>query len=158
MYWLLDKIGRPREAHGVNSPEEYMQRAKEFLIRHGQRPILREREGPQPVAYVSDGRWVCDCDCGNGPSVDPEWRLAVCFECGSIWRPVIPARYREAERVLLARPSPANRHWFPDPKIARRVGLLKAETIGDLKRDNQRMGLPAEIPDEEVKSDALDGA
>ncbi len=150
MYWLQHRIGRPREAHGVNSPEEYMQRAKEFLLRHGQRPTLRERQGPQPTAYVSDGRWVCDCDCGNGPSVDPEWRLAVCFECGSVWRPVIPARYREAEQLLLARPDVRNRHWFPDRKAAARAGLTRPETLEDLRRDNQLMGILEGPPSPEI--------
>lgn len=137
MYWLNNAIGRPEQAHGVRTEEEYRQRAMEFLARHGRLPVLKERDGDQPPAYVSEGRWVCDCDCGNGPSASPEWGIAICFECGSIWRPIIPADHAEGEEALLQRPLPRYRHWFPDDVIARQRGRTRAETVNDLRRENR---------------------
>lgn len=139
MRWLDRVIGRPEQAHRVKTPEEYRQKAQAFLLRHGASPVLRERTEQSP-AYVSDGRWVCDCDCGNSPSVSPEWGMAVCFECGSVWQPTMPADYREAERILLARSSVFNRHYFPTDHLARRRGLVRAETVADLRRENRAHG------------------
>lgn len=99
--------------------------------------------GQRPTAYVSDGRWVCDCSCGNSPSVDPEWRLAVCFRCGAIIRPLVPPDVGAAEAALLARPHPSLRHYFPGHKEARKWGLPVRERAPDLERQNLENGLPA---------------
>ncbi|MFH1604556.1 MAG: hypothetical protein ABIH03_11685 [Pseudomonadota bacterium] len=140
MRWLQNTIGRPQQAHGVGSPDAYRRRAKAFLLKHGVPPILIER-GEHPMAYVSDGRWVCDCDCGNGPSVSPEWEMAICLECGSVYVPTMPADYERAETVLLKRPSPKFRHWFPDARVALRKGIGRAETLADLRDQNRLAGV-----------------
>lgn len=137
---LRNVIGRPQQAHGVKSEQEYRQAARRFLLKHGLPPILTERD-ERPVAYVSDGRWVCDCDCGNGPSVSPEWGLAVCFECGSVWRPMLPEEWEEVERLLLARPHPRLRHFFPSVGVALGKGRMQTETVDDLAAENTAMGV-----------------
>lgn len=127
---LLSKVvGGPEQAHGVRSEAEYRLRAKSFLLRHGLQPILVERT-ERPEAYVSDSRWVIDCDCGNGPSASPEWGIAICLECGAVYRPTFPEDLGDVEAALLARPSPRNRHWHPE-----------RETAADLRHENRAHGI-----------------
>jgi len=122
-------IGGPQQAHGVRSEAEYRRTAKAFLLRHGVKPMLVERDD-RPTAYISDGRWVIDCDCGNGPSGSPDWGIAICYECGSVYRPLFPVDLTDVEMVLLARPRASNRHYHPD-----------RESIADLRRENRAHGL-----------------
>ncbi len=144
---LENEIGRPQHVHRVNSEQEYRAAASRFLDLNGQPAVLRERNAEQqPAAYISDGRWVCDCDCGNCPSASPEWGIAICFECGSVWRPIIPREAEAAELVLLERPNPRNRHYLPAERPAVRKGLMRAETLDDIKNENVSHGLP--VPDE----------
>ncbi len=140
MYWLQQGIGRPQQAHGVQSPDEYREAVKAFLLRHGLKPVLCERP-ERPVAYVSDGRWVVDCDCGNGCIASPEWGLALCFECGGAYHPPFPSDLADVEAVLLARPHPRDRHYFPEAELARARGIARAETVHDLRRENQAHGI-----------------
>lgn len=90
--------------------------ALEFGRRHG----FFNRLSPQqtrPEAFVSQGRWVINCTCGNGPSASPEWELAVCLECGKVWQPVFPDRRELLETVLLSRERMANRNWEPAESV-----------------------------------------
>lgn len=136
---LHDVIGTPVEMHQVASAEAYIQRAKEFLVAHGGRPIIAESE-QRPHAYVSHGVWVCQCVCGNGCSAHPEWGIAVCFECGALYRPIFPKDRAVGEAALVARPDQRTRNWFPHDEVARRHGLGKGETVASLERENrQRM-------------------
>jgi hypothetical protein len=135
---LRNVIGGPREAHGVDSPDSYARRAKAFLIKHGLSTGLQDR--PQtPSAYVSDGRWVVDCDCGNAPSASHEWGLAICFECGSVYRPHFPADRGEIEAELLKRPV-ANRHFFGDTWVAFRR-RRSVDTLDTLRAENVAHGI-----------------
>lgn len=126
------------------SGDEYLTRAKQSLLARGVPPLLREHPD-RPAAYISDGRWVVDCPnfpCRNGPSASPEWGIAVCFECGAVITPVFPDDLAAAEDVLLARIDPLARHFFPDERIAHRKGLVRAETVKDLEKENRAAGLP----------------
>ena len=104
------RIGRPLEAHGARTPQEY------YLLQYGFIKQLKNTysqfEWDVPwmdvlVAHpiVRAGRWVVFCRCGNAPSVDPEWHLALCFECGAI-HAAIPIRkdWKDVEQVLMHRP------------------------------------------------------
>lgn len=125
----------PLHVHGVRTPEEYraLQRS---AIANGKtaRPGLNWKE-PWPSdrgrsAFVSGGKWIVICDCGNGPSADPEWRLALCLECGAVYEDVaLPDDRAEIERLLLERAQVSNRHWH------------RAETVSDLARDNAAHGV-----------------
>lgn len=141
---LHARIGNPETQHGVADVEEYKRFALGVLRQLHPRtaPKLIERT-ERPAAYVSDGRWVMDClACGNGPSAHPEWGIAVCCECGAVYKPTFPKDWSSAERVLLARDLPAQRHFFPDVTVATSKGLAKAETVGDLIRENAERGVP----------------
>lgn len=145
MTQFLQQIGTPEHAHGVATPADYRTFAlnvyRSLLPRHKRgEAALRERK-ERPVAYVSDGRWVIDCECGNGPSAHPEWELAICCECGSLYRPRFPKDREAVERVLLARPHPTRRHFFPHKQLSKRVGMKRAETLRDLIRENAERGV-----------------
>lgn len=53
----------------------------------------RKVSGPAPLPYPDVALEADDvlrlrCSCGNAPAVDPEWRLACCYECGLIYTDV----------------------------------------------------------------------
>lgn len=142
MWWLMDKIGTPEDAHNVRSPQDYVAMARKVLSGNGVRPGRVHAVAAPVEAYVSDGRWVVQCACGNGPSAHPEWRLAVCFLCGAILEAVFPPNWRTGEAILLAREAPTRRHWFPHERVARRHGIERAESVLALARENRRHDRP----------------
>lgn len=136
--WLQNVIGGPKQAHAISTPDEYAARARAFLEARGQPPALSEATS-QPTAYVNDGRWVCDCPrafCNNSPSVSPDWGIAICLECGTVSRPMLPAFPASVERILLARPDARMRHFRPQD----------GETIRDLLKENAAHGRPLRVP------------
>jgi len=97
-------------------------------------------------AFVSGGCWVCLCPCGNAPAVDPEWRLAACFECGAIYHGIdVPKEWRNMERVLVAR-----------PKMAHRNAVAPPESVDSLVAENEAHGDP--VPDDLKKPKTEKGA
>ena len=133
----LHEIGRPLHAHGVRTPGEYRERQRIHLAElRRARPAIVWGEPHdaivQPLPFVSGGRWVVQCPCGNAPSADPGWRLACCFECGAIYADLaFPLEIAWIEALLLARPAQQNRHWFPH------------ESVADLARENTEHGIRA---------------
>jgi hypothetical protein len=133
--WPSDSLLTPLHVHGARTADEYraMQRR---AITNGktQRPALGWREpwvapGARE-AFVSGGKWIVACDCGNGPSADRTWQLACCFECGAVYEVVVfPDDVAEIERLLLARPKVGTRHW------------RQTETTADLARENAQHGV-----------------
>jgi len=140
---LRDRIGNPEIAHRVYSPAEYVARAKVVIVGLGGRPDMVRESGLTLPAFVSDGRWVVQCACGNGPSAHPDWRIAVCFECGAIHQVGMPTDWRAGEAALLARQHPHQRHWFPTDEVARRHGLERRETVSTLRRETRAHGREA---------------
>lgn len=140
---LRHAIAKPPEQHGVGSEAAYLAHARAFLLRLGI-PPGRMRAVPGPSrAYVSGGAWVVKCGCGNAPSAHPGgapgWPrpIAVCLECGAVHEAVVfPADWAAAEAVLLERPDPATRHYFPHRELAAWVGEDKAQTVAHLRREN----------------------
>lgn len=91
------------------------------------------REAGAIVAYVNHGRWVGDCACGSGVSLDPTFATARCmgFGCGAVYRDVVWPADREAiEAVLSLRRTWASRNWLP------------GETVADLIAENRAHGAP----------------
>ena len=124
-------ITGPLHAHGVRTPEEYLAKQRQHLQ---ELRIARSAQGfrdpwiaiARPAAFISGGRWVLMCACGNAPSVDPDWLLAACFECGAIYHAFeLPAERTTIERLLLERPQMRNRNW------------RAPETVEDLAAENE---------------------
>ena len=91
--------------------------------------------GDAVTVVVSGGKWLVCCRCGNYPSVHPDWRLALCFECGAMYERVqMPADAVAIEAVLVERPSLANRAWLPH------------ESVDDLIRQNIAHQIPVPAP------------
>jgi len=127
------RIGRPLEAHEVDSIEAYRARqAATIATLQAARPSMRLRSPfdaeDKPIPFVSAGRWVCLCPhCGNAPSFDPTWRAALCFECGARFLDLDPpAGWEQAEAILMRRPAMNSRHWFP---WAEPLAALEAENL-----------------------------
>lgn len=122
-------ITGPLFAHGVRTPEEYLARQREFIAQmRAAHPAYRWLDPwdaiGRPAAFISGGRWVLMCACGNAASVDPDWRLAACFECGAIYRSIeLPADRAAIEAVLLRRPEMRTRNW----RLPETLAFLEAE-------------------------------
>lgn len=105
--------------------------------RFGYAKPLTERP-EQPPSRVNHGRWVCDCACGSCAAVAPELDIAICCECGNVYRPLVPPDWQEAERVLLERPAVETRSFYP-------FGLARTgrppQSMADLRTENVRHGL-----------------
>lgn len=82
-----------------------------------------------PSAFVSGGRWLVECSCGNCPALAPEWGgLALCYECGAVYEGVAqPVDAEEIERLLVARKHPSMRYWNP------------TQAVETLRADNARL-------------------
>lgn len=123
----------PREHHAVKDVADY-RRAHQLKIERKQAQGMRVEvhEVAEPiVARVDAGSWLVDCDCGNGVSTDPEWKMGCCFGCGAVHVNVIfPEDHAEIERLLVARPQ-KNRHWVP------------GETLEQVRADNAANGARA---------------
>lgn len=148
----MREIGGPVECLRVKSEAEYVALAIRITAQLGGRGRIVETGEAKPVR-VSDGRWVVDCDCGNGCLAHPgdgseAWprAVAICTECARVYEPHFPRGWRSGRNVLLARPHPRNRQWFPNDADARRHGLSRRERLGDLVRENREHGLPRRPP------------
>ena len=113
-------IKTPCHVHpGVQTEADYRARQAEYLARMRQMyahlgdVVVHAAPAPAEV-FVSGGKWVVECPCGNCPSVHPDWRLALCFECGAVYEDVeVPLATRAIELCLVARQSLAARYWNP---------------------------------------------
>lgn len=128
-------LRRPEHIHNVQTPDDYKAfQAAMLQLQNGKRPQDRALApwtclAPRAV-YVAFGKWLLRCVCGNAPSVDPEWRLACCLECGAVFEQVaVPADYQAIEAVLLLRPAMRNQNWLP------------TETLDDLRAENAAHGV-----------------
>lgn len=133
--WLDNVIGTPVECLRVLSESDYRLWAKRVLSAHGAVATLTESD-EQPPAVVNDGRWVVRCACSNACIAHPGgaegWLepIAICAECGTVYRPVFPKNRAAAESALLARPDVRNRHWETHERLA------------NLVTENAERGLP----------------
>ncbi len=119
---MIFVIQTARDQHGVHDLEQWREAQRQHVARR-QRAGIRAavHDSPAPLhAYVNLGRWVCDCECGAGNATDPDWGLALCFDCGAMHPVIFPRadERAEIERLLLARPLSRNRNWIPGESIA----------------------------------------
>lgn len=110
----------------------------------------------RPVhAYVYEGQWVADCPAGcgsveflytqsrmNGPR-DVRRTFFQCSYCGyasdhMVW----PRREHEIIEILMRRPVPRNRNWYPkDHPVAIQFRLPHGQTPEDLRAENEEHGV-----------------
>jgi hypothetical protein len=122
---------------------------------------------PQPVvpeplaqqepawAYVYAGEWVADCPRGcnnveflftqsrmNGPR-DLRRPFYLCSYCGySCERIIWPRREHEIIEILMKRPVPSNRNWYPqDHPVALKFHIPHGQTPADLVAENEEHGV-----------------
>jgi len=103
-----------------------------------------EADAPPALAFVNSlsplediARWLALCpDCSVGAAyVWLDQPIMFCLHCanrtiGHTWRPVlVPVERVAIERLLLARPDPAHRHWTPD------------ESLDELRAQNVALGV-----------------
>lgn len=137
-------IMTPLHVNGCRTEAEY--RAKQRAAMAKGRARHPQFEWPDPWVcldpvdvLVSGGKWLVVCRCGNYPSVHPDWRVALCFECGAIYEGLtMPEDAADIEAVLVERQAPANRAWLPH------------ETIAELVAENVERGVA--VPDAVVLS------
>lgn len=128
------RIGRPREAHEVQTATAYrrwhaaqIQRAKRARPSLPWRPPFEAQITARPE--IRQGRWVLACPCGNAPSYDPDWQLACCVECGAVYTVAPPPDAAQIEAVLMMRPRMQNRNY------------LATETVTELRVENLAHGV-----------------
>ncbi len=121
----------------LDTPEQVREFWKGYAakMRETGRPYTLTRSRRKLHAYVSDGRWVADCECGDGVALWRENPDACCLGCGTVYSNIEwPDEIEEAERVLSARRSAGDRGWRPH----------EGETLDDLKIENLTRGVPLE--------------
>lgn len=140
-------IMSPLHVHGARTEREY-EALQRRMIANGRiaHHALNWRDPweseDQPPVFISGGKWLVRCECGNAPSVHPEWLVSRCFECGAIYRGLaLPVNADRIEAVLALRPRPSNRAWSG------------SETVEDLVVENVLHGV--KVPDSERALDAI---
>lgn len=123
---LPNFIKEPPHVHpGVATPEQYRQKQR-MVIRHNAQalPGLPWREPwlclDRPPVFISGGKWVIECSCGNCPSVSLAWGgLALCFECGAVYEGLpLPEQAALIAALLAARPRLMDRYWNPHVSVS----------------------------------------
>ena len=119
-YDRLSVIATPREGMLACPTAEHYRLAHEAQIQalRATYPALGVRmpwvATTKPVPYITAGKWVIICPCGDYPLASPVWNEARCFACGAIYRKLKWPRDREAiEAALVARPRALLRCWTP---------------------------------------------
>lgn len=74
-------------------------------------------------AFISEGRWVANCEICNGAEFVTEGQVMTCGTCGAVSQVTWPDKVDEIEKVLDERPNMVNRNFLPGETVA----LLKAE-------------------------------
>jgi hypothetical protein len=108
-------------------------------------------------AYIYHGQWVGDCTrpgCANAEFLlDGDWTygtkrpMYVCSYCQQVdlidWPD--PEFMREALAVLMHRPFPHNRNWYPaDHPGAVRMGIKEhGQSLDELRQENRAHDVPA---------------
>ena len=84
--------------------------------------------------YYNHDRWVVDCDdewCGGAEQVQLADELTACSNCRRFIEIVWPPNPGELLAVLVRRPVPQTRNWYP------------GETVSDLEAENEQYGVVA---------------
>lgn len=140
---IYTRIGRPFEAHGVRTELEYRAWQLLFIGKARAKHTGKAFTDPAPAAadaldgfghpiapFVSGGRWVVLCACGNGPSYDPAWQLALCPECGLQYVALAPPEdWQAIEVALMRRPEMSTRNWGHPLQPRQTLAELEAENL-----------------------------
>ncbi len=98
-------------------------------------PVVQPRGKVYP--RIAQSRWIVECPfCPGAQDASPEHPIFWCTDCameknGSA--PIVvafPPNYQQIEAVLMTRPDPRARNWYP------------SETLGDLINENRAYGYP----------------
>lgn len=92
------------------------------------RSVAPHKTGRTVPAYVSDNRWVADCECGAGIACWEQMGEACCLLCGAVYDVDWSANTPDAMTLLRARPLQA-RNWAPH----------KGDTLRELEEENRVM-------------------
>ena len=133
------KISTPQQAHLVTNPSQYRSQAVTAGRAVGTFSEVTDMTAVPRSAFINSGRWICVCDCGNAPSADPAWVMALCFECGKEWAPTfpLPTTLDAIEAVLVQRPI-QNRNWLPE------------QTVEDLQAENDAAGIVPPVDEDDA--------
>lgn len=125
----FEGLSRPCLGRIIDRPAALLSFQAQLLERQN-KPAPRASERPL-MARVNHGRWLGDCQCGDAPLIDPEWRLAACLHCGAVYSASIelPDDWQAIDAALMKRPDAINRNWTP------------GETLEDLERENDSHGI-----------------
>lgn len=127
---MVRTVMMARHLHNVRSAEELLAKHEAALATARQRGVdVSRHDVREPVvAHVNHGRWIADCSCGSGVSVDLEMP-GCCFDCGAVyWVMKFPEDFARIEHVLALRPRMENRNWVPGEDLAKL--LLENELNG----------------------------
>lgn len=136
----MDGLKTPRHVHpGVRTEADYRALQARYIAEHNRAFLDSPWPAPHvvedhPPVWVSGGKVLVECPCGNCPSVSLEWGgLGLCFECGAVYEGLAaPAEFAAIERALMARPRLTDRYWTP------------GVAAGTLRDQNVAAGLPEE--------------
>ena len=98
-------------------------------------------------AYVNFGRWIADCplNCGNAVALEPNQNQFFCNSaggCGHIAALEWPNNTAEIWDVLMERPMPKTRNWFPsNHDLALRSGSPHGQTVQALRDEAHENGV-----------------
>lgn len=110
--------------------QRQQERDRRIIDRNLRELGIRKRQSSTPVyAYVSEGRWVADCDECNGAEFVTEDQVMVCGTCGAVSDVVWPEDVAGIEAVLGKR------------KHLRTQNFIPGETVDMLKAENKRHGV-----------------
>lgn len=95
-------------------------------------------------ARVNHGRWIADCPrpyCANAVKLDPRQPLFHCAGeggCQMIADIEWPPDADDIWQVLLERPVPATRNWYPpDHDEAVRLSIPHGQSVADLRAEHR---------------------
>lgn len=119
---------------GADTPDEYREKQAQIVARQRLRPgfaWLEVAVSQEPIeAYINAGTWRVRCHCGDAPPTHPEWRLACCSGCGTVYESVVfPENIEAITAALVRRPDLFTRNWH------------QSETVDDLHAENTAHGL-----------------
>lgn len=112
-------------------------------------------EVPRAFAYVYGGEWVADCPAGcnnvefvyektfmNGPR-DRRRNFFQCSHCGFACEKIVfPRREHEILEILMKRPDPSTRNWYPqDHPVAIKFHLPHGQSPADLVAESEEHGV-----------------
>jgi hypothetical protein len=91
-------------------------------------------------AYLNWGRWVAECpvQCGSAKTLDPREVMFRCTECLTVVTIDWPDNAQDIWDVLLERPAPKFRNWFPaGHELAIRSGCPHGQTPAELREETR---------------------